>query len=233
MKGVVGWITQSRTPMASGAAARVAAGFGLVAIVSWPASMSSAVVLAQGQRPKAAPAEVIVYASDLPPGSLSEFDYWRDPASPRGRLVGTPNTGDELDPPPENDPHVKFKVQVQPGVAYRCWVHMKVGAPKGKSQANMLWVQFSDAVDKANREVLKPGTGSYLTARGPKRLGWTWVACEAANSMSSGSLIRFRTGGEVTVRLQAGMEGVGFDQFLLSPARYLEKSPSEAIVKKS
>jgi hypothetical protein len=231
MKRVVGWITQSRTSPATGAAARAAAWVGLVAIVaSCPGSMSSAVVLAQAHRPKSPP-EVVVYASDLPQGALSEFDIWRDPASPGGRLVGTPNTGDELDPPPENDPHVKFRIQVQPGIPYRCWLHMKVGAPKGKSQANMLWVQFSDAVDRANREVLKPGTGSYLTAQGPKRQGWSWVACEAAGSRSS--LIRFRTGGEVTVRLQAGMEGVAFDQFLLSPGRYLEKPPTETIVKKS
>ena len=31
--------------------------------------------------------------------------------------------------------------------------------------------------------------------------------------------VRFRTSGEITVRVQAGMEGVGFDQFLLGPAR--------------
>jgi len=34
------------------------------------------------------------------------------------------------------------------------------------------------------------------------------------------------------VRVQAGMEGVGFDQFLLSPARFLEAPPSEAVVEK-
>jgi hypothetical protein len=32
--------------------------------------------------------------------------------------------------------------------------------------------------------------------------------------------------------MQAGMEGVGFDQFLLSPAQFLEKPPAEAMVKK-
>ena len=104
---------------------------------------------------------------------------------------------------------------------------MKVGTPKGKSQANVLWVQISNAVDKANKEVLKPGTGSYLTAQGPAREGWAWVGCE-----SSEPLIHFRTSGEVTVRLQAGMEGVGFDQFLLSPARFLDKPPSDAILHK-
>jgi hypothetical protein len=155
-----------------------------------------------------------------------------DPASPGGKLAGTPNTGDELDPPPENDPHVTFKVTVQSGVPYRCWVHMKVGAPKGKSQANKVWVQFSDAITKTNQEVFKPGTGSYLTAEGPTQQGWTWVGCVSSDSKAPDPQIYFRTSGEITVRIQAGMEGVGFDQFLLSPAQYLEKAPTEAIIKK-
>src|SRR5688572_28820720 len=83
----------------------------------------------QGRAP-----EIVVYASELPGRALSDFDFWSDGASPGGKLVGTVNKGDELDPPPENDPHVRFPAQVQAGVAYRCWVHMKVGAPKGKSQ---------------------------------------------------------------------------------------------------
>ena len=182
---------------------------------------------------QAAPPEVVVYASDLPKSALSEFAFWNDPTSPGGRMVGITNTGDELDPPPENDPHVTFKVPVQRGVPYRCWTHMKVGTPKGKSQANVLWVQFSDAVDEADKAVLKPGTGSYLTARGPAREGWTWVGCDRGrNAKPSESLIHFRTSGEITVRMQAGMEGVGFAQFLLSPARFLEQPPSEAIVQK-
>ena len=196
--------------------------------------LANSVVVAQAQvgKTKGSPPEVVVYASDLPSSALNEFDYWNDPASPGGRMVGTPNKGDELDPPPENDPHVTFQVEVQRGAPYRCWIHMKVGAPKGKSQANIVWVQFSDAVDKANKDVLTPGTGSYLTARGPAREGWTWVACDFADTKLAGPLVYFRTSGEVTVRVQAGMEGVGFDQFLLSPARFLEKPPSEAVVKK-
>jgi hypothetical protein len=146
-------------------------------------------------------------------------------------MVGTPNTGDTLHPPPEEDPHVRFKVSVQSGVPYRCWVHMKVGAPKGFSKANRLYVQFSDAVDATNKEVLKPGTASYLTAQGPTQQGWRWVGCDAGGK-SSESLVYFRTSGEVTVHVQAGMEGVAFDQFVLSPAQFLEKPPSDTIVKK-
>jgi hypothetical protein len=179
------------------------------------------------------PLEVIVYASDLPESALSEFDFWKDPASPGGQAAGTPNTGGNLDPPPEDDPHVKFKIQVQSGVAYRCWIHMKVGAPKGLSKANKFWVQFTGAVDKAGKEILKPRTRSYLTAQGPTQQGWAWVSCDFEGAQSpAGSLVYFQTAGEVTVRMQAGMEGVAFDQFLLSPARFLDKPPAEAIVKK-
>ena len=240
MKSDMSWITTSRAPMVVGAAVGVLTWVGLTAggLSAWatgptPAPLTSAVVAqAQGQKPAGAPPEVVVYAADLPKSALFESGFWKDPASPGGQLVGTPNNGDKLDPPPENDPHVTFKAQVQRGVPYRCWVHMKVGAPKGKSQANRVYVQFSDAVDKANKEVFSPGTGSYLTAQGPTQPGWTWVPCDVADSKAAESLISFRTSGEVTVRVQMGMEGVGFDQFLLSPAQFLEKPPSEAVVKK-
>lgn len=221
MQRDVNSISKSRMPIAAGAAV---VGLAFVSL--------TAVGEAQVKKSDASAPEVVVYASDLSEGALYEFDFGNDQSSPGGKMVMTPNEGDELDPPPENDPHVSFKAKVQRGVSYRCWIHMKVGSPKGKSQANMVWVQFSDAVDKANKEVLVPGTGSYLTARGPERQGWTWVACDMASSKSSESLVHFRISGEVTVRVQAGMEGVGFDQFVLSPSRFLEKPPAEAIVKK-
>jgi hypothetical protein len=179
--------------------------------------------------PPAGGGEVVVYASDLPESALSDFEFWDDPASPGGKLAGTPNTGGHLDPPPEDDPHVTFQIPVQGSVPYHCWIHMKVGAPKGESQANVLWVQLSDAVNQANQPVFKPDTGSYLTAQGPAQEGWAWVGCDAADSGSSE--IYFPASGEVTVRLQAGMEGVGFDQFLLSSARFLTQPPAEPVVK--
>ena len=175
--------------------------------------------------------EVIVYASDLQQSTLSELNFYDDPASPGGKLVGLPNTGDKLNAPPEDDPHVAFMVQVQGGISYRCWIHMKVGAPKGVSQANVIYVQFSDAVDKANQVVYTLGTDSYLTAHGPEKQGWAWVGCVSSDPASN-SLIYFRASGKVTVRLQAGAEGVGFDQVLLSPARFLNQPPSEAVVQK-
>jgi len=213
-------ITKSRAPMV----------VGLVAVVL---SAWAGVAHTQDKKSNGTAPEVIIYASELPESALYEFDVWKDPASPGGTLTGTPNTGGNLDPPPENDPHVKFTVQVQGGIPYRCWIHMKVGAPKGVSNANKFWVQFSGAVNKANKDVFAPRSASYLTAQGPTKQGWAWVSCDLEGAKSpSESLIYFKTSGEVTVRMQAGMEGVGFDQFLLSPAKFLEKPPSEAIVKK-
>ncbi len=217
MKRDASLITKFRAPMA----------LGLVAFVF---SAWTGVAHTQDKKSESAAADIVIYASELAESALYEFDFWNDPASPGGKLAGTPNGGGHLDPPPENDPHVKFKIPVQGGIPYRCWIHMKVGPPKGESQANMFWVQFTGAVDKAGKELLKPGTGGYLTAQGPTQPGWAWVSCDAADSKPA--LIYFKSSGEVTIRMQAGMEGVGFDQVVLSPARFLEKPPSEAVVKK-
>ena len=58
------------------------------------------------------------------------------------------------------------------------------------------------------------------------------MGCDRADPKSPGPLVHFRASGEVSVRIQAGMEGVGFDQVVLSPARFLDEPPSEAVVAK-
>jgi hypothetical protein len=183
----------------------------------------------EAQQPAAKPAavmapDVVVHVGDLPANAFYELEAWKDPSSPGGKMVGVTNRGEELDPPPENDPAATFNMRVQAGVPYRCWIRMKVGPAKGVSKANLLFLQFSGAVDKANREVLAPRTKDYLSVRGPEKEGWTWVG--------SDRLITFRASGDVSMRVQAGAEGVGFDQVVLSPGRFLQQPPAEAIVKK-
>ena len=185
--------------------------------------------LSQAQQPAAKPAavmppDVVVHVGDLPANAFYELEAWKDPSSPGGKMVGVTNRGEELDPPPENDPAATFSARVQAGVPYRCWIRMKVGPAKGVSKANLLFVQFSGAVDKGNQEVLAPRTKDYLTVRGPEKEGWTWVSSER--------LITFRTSGDTSIRVQAGAEGVGFDQVVLSPGRFLKTPPTETIVKK-
>ena len=123
------------TSLLAVAAAGVIGGVGL-AIMAFPAK-------AQGPPPEGPPSEIVVHVYDLPRGALHGVRFLERPGLAMGRLVGTRNTGDELDPPREDDPHVRFRVQVQRGVPYRCWIHMKVGRPKGVSQANLLYVQFT------------------------------------------------------------------------------------------
>ena len=177
--------------------------------------------------------EIVVYSADLPEDNLYELELWEDEAAAEGELLGVTNSGDELDAPPENDPHATFTLAVQAGVPYRCWVHMLVGAAKGKSQANLFWVQFSGAVDQNKQSVYAPESPSFLTVQGPTQEGWAWVPCTLAGATEpAASFVTFANSGEVTVRMQAGMEGVGFDQFLLSAGEYLENSPATAIVEK-
>ena len=97
---------------------------------------------------------------------------------------------------------MRFKVRVQQGAPYRCWIHMKVGKPNGNSQRT-----FST-------------TSTALTRWTPRAERW----CSVPH-------VRFRTSGEITVRVQAGMEGVGFDQFLLGPTRFLNGPPAEVVAK--
>ena len=108
---------------------------------------------------------------------------------------------------------------------------MKVGKPKGVSPGEPALRACTNAVDNASREVFSQGTGSYLAAQGPTREGWTWVGCDQAQ-VARARCVHFRASGEVSVRIQAGMEGVGFDQVVLSPARFLNEPPSEAVVAK-
>lgn len=198
------------------------------------ASLPGAASAADLKPADASPAsrDVILYASAVPKAGVSEWLFMNDPASPGGKMLGTVNSGGNLDPPPEEDPHVTFKLQVEGGVSYRCWVHMKVGTPKGVSKANKLWLQFSKAVDAKGKELLKPGSENYLTAQGPATPGWAWVPCLGSGDKLPGALLTFKSGGEISVLVQAGMEGVGFDQLVLSPVRFLDQAPTTPIVEK-
>jgi serine/threonine-protein kinase len=182
------------------------------------------------KKPEGHPREIVLYACDVPKSSLAkDVEFWDEPASPGGRMLGIFQDGDTKDPL-ESDAEVLFKASVQSGIPYRFWIHMKVGAPKKRSQSNLFYVQFTQAVDKAGKEIFALGSREYLTVRGPTREGWLWVGRDLADPKSAEPAIYFRAPGEVTIRIAAGMEGVGFDQVVLSPARYLDKPPAEAVV---
>ena len=226
---------RSRSAAAKSRRSTIARACAVVGMVWAGLASLSAAAGAADTKPAASAAsrDVIFHAASLIKSDLSEWQMWNDPVSPGGKMAGTPNAGGNLDPPPEEDPHVTFKMKVERGVPYRVWVHMKVGTPKGVSKANKLWLQFSKAVDAKGKEILKPGSTSYLTAQGPATPGWAWVPCMFAGEQAPGSTITFKSGGEISVLIQAGMEGVGFDQLLLSPARFLDQPPADAVVEQN
>ena len=184
----------------------------------------------EAARAKAAP-DVLVNASDIASGALTdEMVHRDDPSSPGGRMLDVLYDPDVKDPLPEIDATATFKMQVQGGIPYRCWIHMKVGKPMGRSKANLLWVQFTNATDKAQKQIFTLGTVECLVIRGGSREGWSWVGRDLSDPRAVEPEIYFRSSGEITVRVLGGMGGVGFDQFLLSPARYLAKPPAGRIV---
>ncbi len=185
------------------------------------------------RKPDGPAREIVVHASDLPGTALGkDLESWDDPSSPGGRMIGIHNDGDPIGPPPDPDASATFKVQVQAGVPYRCWVRMKVGRSLKNSQANLLFVQFTNAVDRQGREIFTLGTRDFIAVRAPAREGWIWAGRDLPDPKSTEPVVHFRASGEVTVGITAGMEGVGFDQFVLSPARHFSKPPAEAVAAK-
>ena len=96
-----------------------------------------------------------------------------------------------------------LEASVQSGILYRCRIRtLAGGAPRGKSSVNLVWAQFSIAVNRAGDEVFKSGSGSYLTVTGPTEKGWQWVGCDPPGRVSpADSFNYFQGSGTTTVRL--------------------------------
>lgn len=185
------------------------------------------------KRAEGPPREVVIHAVDLPMSALGkDLEVWDDATSPGGKYIGIQNDGDTIGPPPDPDAAATFKVHVQAGLAYRCWVRLKVGPPKKNSQANIVLIQFTHAVDKQGKEVFTLGTRDCIVVKAPAKEGWIWAGKDLTDSRSVEPAVYFRFTGEVTVGIAAGAEGVGFDQFVLSPAQYLTKPPADAVTPK-
>jgi endonuclease/exonuclease/phosphatase family metal-dependent hydrolase len=108
---------------------------------------------------------------------------------------------------------------------YRLWL-------RGLAQASFrlndsVYVQFSDSVTAKGEPVFRIGTTSATPVILEEFLhaglsGWAW----ADNGWDSlGPPIYFETSGRHTIRVQLRQDGVSIDQIVLSPARYLWRSP--------
>jgi serine/threonine protein kinase len=175
--------------------------------------------------------EVVVYAGDLAPaafqGALRPAD---EEGAAGGRAATVPEDASEAAGVEQG--HATFRVRVHPGIPYRAWVRVRRGVRAGRPEEGLLYLQVSGAVDPEGKEAWDPGSKSRILLRGTLDSPWKWASRDLADSTSVEPVIRFRVGGEVTVRLGASGSGSGFDQVVLSPRRFLDGPPAEAILPK-
>ncbi len=177
--------------------------------------------------------DVVVYASDLREEHLT--DDWRFfdlKGAPGGRMLGIPDDAHPPASPPDESCQVTFRVPVRAGTPYRVWVHLRRGSYEMKTVPGHLWVQFGAAVDRDGRAVYPIGTREALSLRGTTDDRWVWTDRDLGEPATVPPPVFFKSSGEVVVKITIGIGGTAFDQLVLSPLRYLEKAPSEAIVPK-
>lgn len=117
----------------------------------------------------------------------------------------------------------EFSFTAEAGRGYRLWIR-----GTGRDYASdSVFVQFSGSVSETGEPVYRIGTTdatmySVVGCDSCQRSGWGWQD-NGWNGL--GSLIYFAESGVQTLRLQRRQDGIGIDQIVLSPARYLGSSP--------
>jgi hypothetical protein len=176
-----------------------------------------------------APTDVVIYASDVPPGGLhGAWAFAGDPASPNTTKLTTPASGaSNLNAPlaaPTDYVDVSFSAGA--GTPYTFW--MRLEAFNNSKASDSVWVQFSDA--QVNGAAIYPlATTSALLVKlatdttAASDVNWGWV--NSAYWLTQPATVTFATSGVHTVRVQVRGAGVMFDQIVLSPNTYLNAAP--------
>ena len=123
--------------------------------------------------------------------------------------------------------YVELTFHADAGKPYRLWLR---GRADRDSWANdSVFVQFSGAVDAAGVAVYRIGTTQALSvnledASGAGLSAWGWQDTGYGTNVL-GPTIRFASAGPQTVRIQTREDGLRFDQFVMSSAKYLTAAP--------
>ena len=182
--------------------------------------------------PTATPANVVIYAADIP--SASRHGSWTtaaDAASPGGiKLVtsdiGVANTSGALAAPVD---YVDVTFTATAGTPYTLWLRLR--ALNNSKYNDSLFVQFSDAL-AAGSPVYAMNTASALAVNlatdstGGSVQAWGWQ--NGAYWLSQATTVTFAASGTHTLRLQVREDGVQFDQVVLSPTSFLNTAPGPA-----
>jgi hypothetical protein len=175
------------------------------------------------------PGNVVIYASDIPTGSLhGTWAFASDSRSPNGVKLATPNNGNSYTSAPLSFPsdYVDVAFSASAYTPYTLWLRLRA---LGNSKSNdSVWVQFSDAKTAGGPAYLVSTTSGLfvnlaIDNSGRSLSDWGWQ--NTAYSLFQETTITFTTTGTHTLRLQVREDGVEVDQIVLSPSTYIQTAP--------
>jgi hypothetical protein len=176
--------------------------------------------------PQTVPSEVVIYANEIP--ASGGWTIVNDAGAAAGLKLFVPDQNWSNTNGPLAAPTRYFDVtfSAEPNTRYRLWLRLRAD---GDSKYNdSVYVQFSDAVNAAGAAVYGIGTTAGLTVNlatcgiCPPQ-GWGWQ--NRAYWLSDTGEVWFASSGSHTMRVQLREDGVGLDQIVLSPKRYLDTPP--------
>jgi hypothetical protein len=177
--------------------------------------------------PPAPPAEVVLYAADV--GTAA--GNWRlssDATAAGGQRLQSADLRADSWPAPLAAPadFVEVTFAAVANTRYRLW--LRLVAENDSKYNDSVYVQFSDAVSASGSPIYGIGTTSALTAKlgtcsscPPQGWGWT----NRAYWLPDTGDVWFAASGTHTLRIQIRGDGVGLDQIVLSPSRYVDLPP--------
>jgi hypothetical protein len=178
-----------------------------------------------------APANVVIYSSDIPAGGRhGSWTTGSDTSSPNNTKLITPDAG----APTVTDPsaptnYVDVTFTANAGTPYTIW--MRLNALNNSKFNDSIFVQFSDA-QAGGSGIYGLNSSSALLVNlandstGASLQGWGWV--NGAYWLSQPTTLTFAGSGNHTLRIQVREDGVQLDQIVLSPTTYLSTPPGPA-----
>ena len=183
----------------------------------------------------ALPREIVIYAADVKE-KAREWQLVDDKDAASGKTLlsaarrnyGGPFTG--------TPPFVEFKFTALKELKYTLWMRQRRGADP--AMQNALWMQISDAVGPTGRDWFPVGGREaymmqFFTGEGRETPMKGWTATDQYNLPRRDLAtvqFNFKSSGEKTLRISICEDGTGFDQVVISSAKYLKSPPDVDVV---
>lgn len=178
--------------------------------------------------PPAIPSEIVIHAGALPASALhGNWILTADATAADGLTLANPDRGAAKITSAVAVPssYVDVPFTAEAGVPYAIWLRMRA---QGDGYANdSVYVQLSDAVDGSGNPLARIGTsqGDAVVLQDftdAPIAGWGWNDNGWA---VLGTPYTFSQSGPHTLRIQQREDGIFIDQIVISPVKYLGRSP--------